>query len=45
MSDVAIFAIIFVGFFILRGVAATIFFYYLLPEGERCACSREGGTC
>jgi hypothetical protein len=36
MSDVAIFAIIFVGFFILRGVAATIFFYYLLPEGDRC---------
>jgi hypothetical protein len=24
------------GFFILRAVLATVFFYYLLPEGDRC---------
>ena len=24
------------GFFLLRAVLATVFFYYLLPEGDRC---------
>ena len=24
------------GFFILRGIAATWFFFYILPEGDRC---------
>jgi hypothetical protein len=24
------------GFFVLRGVLATVFFFYLLPEGDRC---------
>jgi hypothetical protein len=36
MSD----AVIFVGFFgllfVLRVVAATVFFYYILPQGDRC---------
>ena len=36
MVDAAIFVVFFVGFFLLRGVAATVFFYYLLPEGDRC---------
>ena len=36
MSDAAIFAIIFVAFFILRFVAATVFFLVLLPDGDRC---------
>ena len=36
MSDAAIFGLIFVGFFVLRGVAATIIFFFLLPEGDRC---------
>lgn len=36
MSDAAIFAIIFVGFFILRLVIATVFFLLLLPDGDRC---------
>jgi hypothetical protein len=36
MSDTAIFAVIFVGFFLLRGVAATVIFFFLLPEGDRC---------
>jgi hypothetical protein len=48
MSDAVIFLLIFVGFFVLRGVAATVVFFYLLPEGitvrtvmpSRSACSR-----
>ncbi len=36
MSDAAIFAIIFVAFFILRFVAGTVFFLVLLPDGDRC---------
>jgi hypothetical protein len=36
MSDVVIFLLIFVGFFVLRGVAATVVFFYLLPEGDHC---------
>ena len=24
------------GFFILRGILATVFFFYLLPEGDHC---------
>ena len=36
MSDVAIFALVFVGIFVLRGIAATVFFYYILPDGDRC---------
>lgn len=42
MSDGVLFAIIFLGFFVLRGVAATIFFYFLLPDGDRCPmCDAE----
>lgn len=36
MSDVVIFAIVFVVFFVLRAIAATVFFYYMLPESDRC---------
>jgi len=36
MSDAVIFLLIFVGFFVLRGVAATVVFFYLLPEGDHC---------
>lgn len=36
MSDAVIFVVIFVGFFLLRAVAATVFFYFILPEGDRC---------
>ena len=36
MSDAVIFAVIFVGFFILRFIAATIVFFFILPEGDRC---------
>ena len=36
MMDVFLFILIFGGFFILRAIFATLFFYYLLPEGDRC---------
>jgi len=36
VSDAVIFALVFVGFFVLRGIAATVFFYYILPQGDRC---------
>lgn len=38
MLEVVVFVVVFVGFFLLRFVAATAFFYYLLPEGDRCPC-------
>lgn len=38
MSDAVIFAVIFVGFFLLRAGAATVFFFSLLPQGDRCPC-------
>ena len=38
MSDGVIFALVFVGFFVLRAIVATVFFYCLLPEGDRCPC-------
>ena len=36
MSDAVIFVIVFGGFFVLRAIAATAFFLYLLPDGDRC---------
>lgn len=36
MWEAVIFAVVFVGFFVLRGIAATVFFYFILPEGDRC---------
>ncbi len=36
MSDALIFAAVFVGFFVLRIIAATVVFYWLLPEGDKC---------
>jgi hypothetical protein len=36
MSDAVIFAIIFCAFFVLRAIAATVFFLVLLPDGDRC---------
>jgi hypothetical protein len=36
MADAILFTVVFVGFFVLRGIAATIFFYFLLPQGDRC---------
>lgn len=36
MSDAAIFVLVFGGLFVLRIVAATVFFFFILPEGDRC---------
>ena len=36
MSDAVIFVLIFGGFFVLRAIAATVVFFYLLPEGDHC---------
>jgi hypothetical protein len=36
VSDAVIFVVVFAGFFVLRAVAATVFFLYLLPDGDRC---------
>ena len=36
MSELVVFAVVFGGLFILRGIAATVFFYCILPEGDRC---------
>lgn len=36
MLDVVLWIVIIGGFFVLRAVIATIFFFYILPEGVRC---------
>lgn len=36
MADAILFTLVFGGFFVIRGVAATVVFYFLLPEGDRC---------
>ena len=36
MSELVIFSLVFGGFFVLRGIAATLFFYCILPQGDRC---------
>jgi hypothetical protein len=36
MWDAAVAIVVIGGFFVLRAVLATVFFYYLLPEGDRC---------
>jgi len=42
VTGFVVFGIVFVGFFILRAIAATITFYFLLPDGARCPlCDAE----
>jgi hypothetical protein len=36
MSDALIFALVFIAFVVIRLVAATIFFYIMLPDDGRC---------
>lgn len=36
MSDAVWFAIVLVGFFVLRGIAATVIFFFMLPDDDRC---------
>jgi len=42
MREAALAILILGGFFILRGILATVFFFYLLPEGINCPnCDAE----
>lgn len=41
MSDIAVFAVVFMAFFVLRAIAATVVFYFLLPENDRCPMCDE----
>jgi hypothetical protein len=36
MSDAVLFAVAFVGFFVLRAIAATVIFFFILPAGDHC---------
>jgi hypothetical protein len=36
MSDALLFTLVFAGLFVLRAIAATIFFYFIIPAGDRC---------
>lgn len=36
VSDAVLFAVAFVGFFVLRAIAATVIFFFILPAGDRC---------
>jgi hypothetical protein len=36
MTSVVLFCVIFVGFFVLRLIAATVFFFLILPQGDHC---------
>lgn len=36
MWDAVLAILIIGGFFVLRAILATVFFFYLLPEGDRC---------
>jgi hypothetical protein len=41
MSDMLVFAVVFVAFFVLRAIAATMFFYFMMPESNRCPMCDE----
>lgn len=42
MTEGVLFAVVFLGFFVLRGIAATIAFYFILPDDVRCPiCDAE----
>jgi len=42
VSDAALFVVVFGGLFLLRGVAATVVFLWILPDGVRCPqCDAE----
>jgi hypothetical protein len=36
MSDATIFVLVFGGLVVVRIVVATVFFFYILPSGDRC---------
>ena len=41
MTEGVLFAVVFVGFFVLRGIFATIVFYFILPDGDECPMCDE----
>lgn len=41
MSDAVLFTVVFAGFVVMRLVVATLFFYWVLPESDRCPCCDE----
>ena len=41
MLEAILFSVVFVGFFVLRAIAATIFFYFILPDGGHCPLCDE----
>ena len=41
MLEAVLFGAIFIGFFVLRAIAATIFFYFVLDDGARCPLCDE----
>ena len=41
MLEAVLFSAVFVGFFVLRGIAATIFFYFVLSDEGRCPLCNE----
>jgi hypothetical protein len=41
VSDAVVFVVVFSGLFVLRVIAATIVFLYLLPAGDRCPLCDE----
>lgn len=42
MSDALLFVLVFGGLFLLRGIAATVVFLWILPDGVRCPqCDAE----
>lgn len=42
VSDAALFVLVFGGLFVLRGIAATVVFLWILPDGTRCPqCDAE----
>ncbi|MEX1186266.1 MAG: hypothetical protein WEA80_06730 [Gemmatimonadaceae bacterium] len=38
MSDAALFIALFGGLFVIRLIAATVVFLWILPDGDRCPC-------
>lgn len=38
MSDAALFIALFGGLFVVRVIAATVVFLWILPDGDRCPC-------
>ena len=41
MLEAVLFSVVFVGFFVLRAIAATIFFYFILDDGAHCPLCNE----